>query len=197
MIYGILLAAGFGRRYAKLSQGENKLLALLSNNTPIAKTSAAALQTAVDQVIAVVRPDSNELTNLLQDQGCLIIETHESNNGMGLSLATAANHLQQHSDLIPDAVIVALADMPWIKISTYEKIVAALKHHQIVAPTYQGKRGHPVGFNASLLKDLAELKADTGARSIIKKHGVTLIATSDPGILQDIDQPTDLLHSTT
>jgi molybdenum cofactor cytidylyltransferase len=63
-----------------------------------------------------------------------------------------------------------------------------------VAPAYQGKRGHPVGFSAKFRSELEQLAGDEGARSILKRHAdqIKLLECNDPGILADIDTPEDL-----
>lgn len=194
MHYGILLAAGFGRRYAELSQGENKLLAPLAQSKVVAQSSAIALRSAVDEVIAVVRPNSHKLRSLLFEQDCYVLEANDAYQGMGASLAAAALYLQQLPDFCSDTdtIVIALADMPWIKPTTYTEIINALRYHSIVAPSFKGKRGHPVGFQASLVAEMTQLKADIGAKPIIAKHGVKLIEVRDSAVLQDIDTPTDL-----
>lgn len=193
---GILLAAGFGRRYADASQGANKLLALLPNGNAVASASAKALNAHVDATIAVVRPNSHELSHQLRQQGCYILETPDAQYGMGASLAAAATYLLSRPNLHltkePTALLVALADMPWIKSTTYQEIINTLKHHLIVAPSFQGKRGHPVGFQTELLRDLSQLSGDMGAKKLIEQYGVKRLTCNDAGILQDIDIPADL-----
>lgn len=193
---GILLAAGFGRRYADYSLGMNKLLATLPDGTSVASASAKALNSAVDMTLAVIRPNSPELSSQLRQEGCHILEAADAEYGMGASLAAAAHYLLSNPDLnlkqTPAALIVALADMPWIKNTTYQAVLQALKHHLIVAPSYQGIRGHPVGFRFELLLDLSQLTGDVGAKKLIKQYGVKLLACNDVGVLQDIDVPADL-----
>lgn len=193
---GILLAAGFGRRYANASQGANKLLAPLPDGTSVASTSAKSLRLATDFTLAVVRPNSPELSAQLYHQGCHVLETSEAQYGMGASLAAAAHYLLSQPNLplmqTPSALLVALADMPWIKNSTYHLVLSALYHHRIAAPIFKAKRGHPVGFQARLLFDLSQLSGDIGAKKLIEQYGIHPVPCDDAGVLQDIDLPTDL-----
>lgn len=89
--------------------------------------------------------------------------------------------------------IVGLADMPMIAPATFQEIALALvSADQIVAPEYEGQRGHPVAFGAAHGSALAGLTGDTGARALIDALGYTALPTGDAGVLRDIDLPGDL-----
>lgn len=188
---GILLAAGQGSRYALHRPGADKLLAPLSQGVCVAVASARALRAAVDMVIAVVRPGSSVLAGLLRAEDCDALETDRAGEGMGASLAAAAQYIQAFPHA-PQSVLVALADMPWIRPATLERVLDALRHAPMAAPSYQGQRGHPVGFGAELLPQLAILSADEGARQLLKQPGLCLVEVDDPGVLRDVDTPADL-----
>ncbi|MBO1013847.1 nucleotidyltransferase family protein [Achromobacter sp. SD115] len=188
---GILLAAGQGSRYAAQRPGADKLLAPLPQGMCVAVASARALRAAVDLVVAVVRPGSAALTGLLRAEDCQVLETDRAGEGMGASLAAAAQYLQGLPGT-PEAVLVALADMPWIRSASLEGVLDALRHAPMAAPSYQGQRGHPVAFRAELLPQLAALSGDEGARRLLKQPGLRLVEVDDPGVLRDVDTPADL-----
>ena len=184
-IVGILLAAGSGSRF-----GGDKLRAQLPDGTPIGARAARAMKAALVETLAVVRPEDSPLAAMLQDAGAVVTACPDARLGMGASLAHA---IRAAADA--DAWVVALADMPLIRHSTFESIIAALERGAlIVAPRYQGKRGHPVGFAAALGARLAALSGDAGARDILRDEAkrVVLIDVDDPGILADIDTPAEL-----
>ncbi len=186
MIVGILLAAGSSRRF-----GAPKLLQRLPNGERVGQLAARQLVLAVDRVIAVVRSGDQELARLLQAEGAEVVFFADADQGMGASLATAVQPAQP-----ADAWLIALADMPFIQQQTYCSVVSLLRQGMlIVAPYYQGRRGHPVGFSASLRNELLALNGDLGARAVLLKHqqNVVTAETQDPGVLQDIDRPDDLL----
>jgi len=94
-----------------------------------------------------------------------------------------------------DGFVIALADMPYINSQTTSAIASKLSEGaSIVVPTYQGKRGHPVGFSAKFRGELESLHGDEGARSILKRYPdeVVFLECDDSGILADIDTPADL-----
>lgn len=92
----------------------------------------------------------------------------------------------------PHGVLVALGDMPWITPETLRAVCAAGLTHPIVAPMCEGQRGHPVAFAWDLLPELARLDGDTGARDLLRRHGVHMLPCDDAGVLRDVDTVADL-----
>lgn len=184
-VAGILLAAGLGARF-----GAHKLLAPLADGTPLAVAAARSLRLAIDDVLAVVRPGDAELSGLLVAEGLRVIECAQSAQGMGHSLAAGVA-------AVPEAAgwVIALADMPYIKVSTIARVAQAVSTGAVVAaPFHHSRRGHPVGFSAGLRAALVELRGDRGARDLLTRHApaITHIDVDDAGILLDVDRPADL-----
>jgi molybdenum cofactor cytidylyltransferase len=91
--------------------------------------------------------------------------------------------------------VVALADMPFLRPETIRVVAQALSDGAaIAAPAYRGERGHPVGFARRFFDELASLRGDEGARELLKRYPnlLTLYDVDDPGVLRDIDKPSDL-----
>lgn len=187
---GILLAAGFSRRFG----AADKLLQILPDGRPIAVAAAENLIKAIPLTIAVLRPENTALANLLENAGLKIVFCSSQETEMADSLSAAVRYSAQFSESSVGFVI-ALADMPYIKPDTIEAIAHATNAGAaIVAPVYQGKRGHPVGFCAKFRNELEQLTGDEGARAILKRHAdqIELLECNDPGVLADIDTPQDL-----
>jgi len=183
-IVGILLAAGAGTRF-----GGGKLLAKLGDGTAVGRRACANLQAAVDDVIAVVRPDDDELALELAAAGARVTFCPDAHAGMGASLAHGARAAAG-----ADAVIIALADMPWIEPATLQAVADALRRAEpLVVPRHRGRRGHPVGFGRVHLPALTSLGNDEGAREVIASApAIHWIDVDDPGVLRDVDTPADL-----
>ena len=91
------------------------------------------------------------------------------------------------------AWLIALADMPWVQPTTVGRVGDALRQGALIAATtWQGVRGHPVGFAASLYTELIALTGDEGAKSVIARHGASPVAADDAGALRDVDTRQDL-----
>ena len=184
---GVLLAAGFGSRFDP-NGVHNKLLARMSDGTPVAHEAAHRLLRVVPRVVAVVRPGSDALARLLNEAGCEVVFAPGAERGMGASLAAG---IEASEDA--EGWIVALADMPRIAITTIEAVARALDGGaSLVAPFYDGERGHPVGFGIEHRDALLTLDGDTGARSLLMSQRVMRLDVGDPGILRDVDTPEDL-----
>lgn len=182
-VVGILLAAGFSRRY-----GANKLVQRLPDGTLVAVASGRNLVAALPRSIAVVRPDVPELAPALAAAGLHVTVFAQSSLGMGASLAHAVREAGEAG-----GYIVALADMPFIQPATIGRIAEALAGGaSIVAPRYAGERGHPVGFAGKYFAELAVVTGDEGAKHLIKRDGLTFVDCADPGVVRDIDTPADL-----
>lgn len=184
-IVGILLAAGASRRFRA-----DKLNQCLANGVPVAVQACRNLMAASDEVVAVLRPGSEILASRLRDEGAEIVICVDADRGMGNSLARGITAR-------PTAAgwLIALADMPWIAPPTIRQIAEALRcGAEIAAPSWQGQRGHPVGFAGSLKAELANLSGDAGAKAVVQAHRQQLrsIECNDPGVIRDIDTPADL-----
>ncbi|WP_144148465.1 NTP transferase domain-containing protein [Paraburkholderia sp. BCC1884] len=185
---GVLLAAGFGSRFDPDGL-HNKLLARMPDGTPVAHEAAHRLLRVVTRVLAVVRPGSETLARLLNDAGCDVVFAPNAQRGMGASLAAG---IEASADA-EEGWIVGLADMPRIATATIEDVARALDGGaSLVAPFYQGQRGHPVGFGIEHRDALLALDGDTGARSLFMSQFVTRLDVDDAGILRDVDTPEDL-----
>lgn len=185
MIVGILLAAGSGTRF-----GSHKLLHPLPDGTPMAVAALRKLAQGVDEVIVVVRPGDTRLMQLLAQEKVRMLPCAKADQGMGASLACGVR-------AAPDSGgwLIALADMPLVPREIICTLAARLKAGSaIVAPTYLGQRGHPVGFGHAFYPALSALSGDQGARHILQQNAdrLTLIPSMNSGVLYDIDTQADL-----
>lgn len=192
---GILLAAGFSRRFGDT----DKLLHPLADSNPMALASAQHLIQAIPDSIAVVRFGNQLLAEALLQAGLQVVYCDEKAQDMAESLSTAirysASLVSTNQASANDGFVIALADMPYISTSTILAVAAQLKAgSDIVMPTFQGQRGHPVGFSPKYRDELLAVKGDEGARSVIRRHAdkVILLETQDAGILADIDTLSDI-----
>jgi molybdenum cofactor cytidylyltransferase len=189
-IRGILLAAGYSTRF-----GSNKLLHPLPAGSPdagepIALAAARHFVEALPDSVAVIRPRAQKVGKMLRDAGCKTVVCKNAAEGMGVSLAEGVRAAAD-----AHGWVVALADMPYLRPQTVRVIARALSEGAaIAAPSYRGERGHPVGFARRFLDELSALRGDAGARDILKQHPdwITLYEVDDPGVLRDIDKPSDL-----
>lgn len=189
----VVLGAGYGRRFAEHAGREaNKLLAPCigldgSERVVLAHSLSAFSQWAGERLL-VLRQGSErlgELTALGVSHGFDTLVVPSA--GMGDSLSAAVRARAGAAGWL-----VALGDMPWIRAQTHSRIASALSAGHACVPVYQGKRGHPVGFDAAYAQALMSLSGDQGGRGLLEQGRVTLIEVDDPGVLRDVDLPEDL-----
>jgi molybdenum cofactor cytidylyltransferase len=191
--YGILLAAGSGRRFDASGQS-NKLMQTLPSGMTVAASSAKHLLSVLARSVAVVAEHTPALATQLAELGCDICvcspPSSVSSQGMSHSLQCGL----MHAPVDCAGWIITLADMPYVKTETIAALVCAMQNGaRIAVPVHQGQRGNPVGFSREYLPQLLALRGDQGARSLLKIYPVTEVEVDDAGIFQDIDLPQDLI----
>jgi molybdenum cofactor cytidylyltransferase len=185
-VRALLLCGGKSTRF-----GADKLLADLDGQ-PLVAHSVRHLLAGAGNGLAVIPPGSKALRRALDDAGCDVLESVDCVRGMGASLAAGVRATVDASGWI-----VALGDMPFVKPLTVATLVDKIeKGALIVAPVYQGIRGHPVGFSSALKSELQALDGDEGARSVLAAHrdALEVLLVTDPGVGADVDVPGDLVN---
>lgn len=186
-VTGILLAAGRGSRF-DASGRQDKLLHVLPTGDTVVAASAKNMLAVLPRVVAVVRPQAEDVAACLRALGCEVTECEQAGQGMGASLVHALAHASDAAGWL-----IALGDMPFVQRGTLQALAARLAQEGgIVAPAYRGRRGNPVGFGRKYLPQLLTLGGDQGARRLLQTYPVTDIAVDDPGVTLDIDTPADV-----
>lgn len=182
----LLLAAGSSTRF-----GGDKRLAHLPAGDTLLATAVASVQRSGLPLRVCLRPDDTAAQHLLAEQAVAVLSCPNSALGMGHTIADAIPRLPA----CWRGVLVALADMPAIQPATFCQVASELEEGSIVVPVWQGRRGHPVAFGRAWFGALASLSGDRGARALIQANPGKCreLAVTDPGILLDIDRPSDLV----
>lgn len=91
----------------------------------------------------------------------------------------------------PDAegVLFTLVDHPAVAPATID--VLARSGPLLRVPRFQGRRGHPIWFSTTLIREFLALPSDGAARDVVRAHAAEtdFLDTEDSGILADIDDP--------
>ena len=184
-IVGLLLSAGSATRF-----GSDKLQHKLLHGVPIAVQAARHLRAEVARVVAVVRPGADATTAALAAEGVEVVVCESADEGMGASLACAVRAAGA-----AEGYLVSLGDMPFIRPSSIAAVRDALAGGAgLVAPYFRTRRGHPVGISGRFRAELEALGGDEGAKNLLAAHEPELvkIPVGDPGVIRDIDRPSDL-----
>ena len=190
----IVLAAGEARRF-----GASKLTAPYRGRPVLAWTLDIALQAPVETVVLVTGFHAGTVEacarttapDAIAQRRLHIHRIDYADEGMGASMRAGVEAV-----LPADAVFVFLADMPDVPPAVAPMLVRRLIGRvDAVAPSWRGRRGHPVLFGSALLPQLASLSGDEGAREVLTRLGgrLALVEAPDDGVLRDIDTVDDLI----
>ncbi len=170
----IVLAAGRGERFAASGGAVHKLQAMLAGRR------------VIDHVLHAVT--ASGLPHY-------VVEADASRPGMGDSIAAGVK-------ATPDANgwMILPADLPLIRSDTLLAIAHA-PPSAVTLPMFEGQRGHPVRFAASLGSELLNLKGNMGGAQVIRLHtamnSVAYVEVDDCGVVTDVDTLEDLQRAET
>ena len=185
-ITGIILAAG---RSARL--GRPKQLLPLAGRPLLAHTLAHAAASTLDELILVLGHDADAIAGAVGDHGQRTVINPGYAAGQSTSLRAGLAALGPETE----AVLVLLGDQPTVSPAVIDAILTAYRANPtpIVAPLYDGRRGHPLLFDRSLFPELAQVSGDEGARSIVRAHAneVSFVPISDLEPPRDVDTEAD------
>ena len=189
----IVLAAGAGSRF-----GGGKLLAPWADGLLLDGALATAFGAPVQTVSVVWGADdrvpaaAEALAARLGAAERLRLIRHAGHaDGMATSLGAGIASLDSRST----GAFIFLGDMPRVLAGVTAALAEALAAGATAAaPTFAGRRGHPVLFARALYPALLELSGDRGAASVLAGlgAGLALVPAADDGVLYDVDQPQDL-----
>lgn len=192
----LILAAGQGQRYRQLS-GEDKLLVPSRDSdchaTPVLLKTLRACAGLTERCVLVL-PEN-------QPARVAFAQRHAPELGVELLCITSrglGHSLAQAIEATDTATgwLVALADMPYIKPATWQRMAQTIQPQALAVPTFHGQRGHPRVIGCHHAEQLRALHGDQGAQQLFSLPAVQELAVEDRGILLDIDIPSDRLQST-
>jgi CTP:molybdopterin cytidylyltransferase MocA len=183
----VLLAAGAGSRF-----GGGKLLALYEGRPLIEAALSGLRQAPVDEIIAVVGKDPEELREICTPYGVRIVENPDWMEGMSTSVRAGLRACGAGAR----AAVVALADQPLVGAEAVERLVRAFEGGtKIAVATYGGHPRNPALFAREVWPLLErELSGDEGARAFLRRRPelVTEVPCDDVADPADVDTVEDL-----
>jgi molybdenum cofactor cytidylyltransferase len=113
-----------------------------------------------------------------------------------LPAAAGPHHLPQTTD----GLLLCLIDHPLISAALVNYLIEqfyAAACAKIVLPVYEGRRGHPLIFPASLYEELLQAPQDKGARAVVWAHSADVLAvpTEEEGCILNLNDPETLKNA--
>ena len=187
-VAAVVLAAGMSTR-----MGQPKVLLPWTRKATILEHIIMQLILArIDHITVVTGNRAGEVRSLATKRGVDV--THNPNYEDGEIISS----LQAGLGSLPDhtaAVLVVLGDQPRIQPKVVNQVLMAYAEGKgrIVAPTFQGDRGHPILIDRRYWPELLALPPGGAPRDVINKYKseMALVPVETDSILQDVDTPED------
>ena len=149
--------------------GTQKLLLPWAGKTVIEHVVDPLLASRVDQVLVITGHDHEPLQRTLANYPVTLEYNDQYTQGMLSSVRCGLKALPENCT----GVLVALGDQPTLKVSTVNCLLDQfLQHPQIVLPTYQGRRGHPLLFSCAYASEILTQYDGTGSAFLEKVPAV-------------------------
>jgi molybdenum cofactor cytidylyltransferase len=184
----VVPAAGRATRF-----GGGKLVVDLEGRTMLDRTLDCLLDAGAAQVV-VVAADPSELSAVLRlsDHRVRVVMNPQPDRGMFSSiqvgLAAIAADPQSPTLVLP-------GDMPFVRVETVAAVAeAGTRSAGPVAPTFDGRRGHPIALPSNVIAALCSAAPESSLKDALAAAGAhrAELPVDDPGILRDIDTRDDL-----
>ncbi len=178
-VAAIILAAGSSSR---MGGGRHKLLLPLADRPVLAHVLDAVLASVARPIILVLGHHAeavrSRVASYLTQPDLIVVENPDYLQGMSTSMRVGIQTLLARQSAGTEdtpastGTLILLGDQPLITAQIINTLIVTQQatRKRIVAPLYEGKRGNPTLFAASLLPELLEVSGDEGGRSVLTNH---------------------------
>ena len=186
MIVGIILSAGESKR-----MGKPKQLLPWGNSVILQQVIDNASASRLRKILLVLGSHADEIEGKIKvSSKTRIVVNRDFKEGMSSSVKCGI----KNAPVEAEAYMLLLGDQPFIGPDIINHLVDRYQtgKYGIIIPVYNGKRGHPVIFDAKHKQELLGI-GDGGAKIVVDNHADDVLAVSldSPEILADIDTPQD------
>jgi len=184
----ILLASGLSRRYGR----KDKMLANLGGK-PLVEHAGGVIA-GLDALVrvAVCPADSKEIGERLIGRFVIAVNK-KPKSGLGHSIAVGVQVALQFK---PDAMLIAMGDMPFVEQDVLHNLMSHLGGHGGADIVHSGGADGvrtPTAFGPATFDALAALDGDDGAKSVVRSGAFSVLGVAAPApLLFDIDTKEDL-----
>ncbi|RYG30214.1 MAG: nucleotidyltransferase family protein [Burkholderiales bacterium] len=182
----VLLTSGLSRRYG----AKDKMLADLGGQPLVDHAAHAIAQLDPLARVAVCPSERPQIGERLT--GRFVIAVNKKPKlGLGHSIAVGVSVALQFK---PDAILLAMGDMPFIEPWVFDGVVSRLSDGADIVHAGSIDRPHPpTAFGPATFDQLKALDGDDGAKRIIGQGGFSVVAFNAPApLLLDVDTREDL-----
>ncbi len=184
-VAAVVLAAGSSTRL-----GQPKQLAPIAGRPALSYALDALRASRVERIVLVLGHAADEIAAALDLTGITVVRNDAYAEGQSTSVIAGVKALGDDVG----AALMVVGDQPLIASTVVDAIVRAYEETggPCIVPLYEGEWGNPVLLARATWPLLDNLKGDTGARPILRKHMDMVLEVPVPGpLLDDIDTPED------
>jgi molybdenum cofactor cytidylyltransferase len=185
-IDAVILAAGRSRR-----MGAQKLLLPFAGQTVIGHIIDQVVAAPIRRTVVVTAAADNSVRAAMVHKSVTFAENPDSDSEMLGSIRIGLLALAGDAA----ASLIVLGDQPSLRRDVIEQLIAAFQagHGGIFAPSFLGRRGHPLLITSRYFQEILTQHDSVGLRGLLEAHSDDLhdVAVADPGVVCDMDQPDD------
>jgi molybdenum cofactor cytidylyltransferase len=184
-LHVLVLAAGASTRL-----GQPKQLVKLGGRPALHIVVSNAVSLAGHAVTVVVGAHAKDMTHLLAHSPASVIVNRHWQEGMGSSLRFGVASLPPACE----AAMILLGDQVAVTADDLRRLASAWKGEEslIATSVYDQHVGVPAIFPRMCFPELADLRGDRGARSVIERNDYRLVRVPMSSAAIDLDTPADL-----
>jgi molybdenum cofactor cytidylyltransferase len=186
-VSGVLLAAGASTRF-----GSPKQLVRIAGRPLLHTVVTRAAEVTGNALIVVLGAGAAELAPLLKHSPGSVVVNRQWREGLASSIRAGVARLPATCA----GVMLVLADQAAVTSDDLRRLAGTWRRRpqSIVAALYAGTTGAPAIFPRSTFAELAALRGDAGARSVLRRSVDRMIRVPMPAAELDLDTPEDLLQ---
>jgi len=184
----IVLAAGQASR-----MGQAKvLLPWTKQHTIIEHIIHQLIRARIEHINVITGWYADDVKKLVKAMGAKPVHNRAYKTGEMVSSLKAG--IRSMPDNVA-AILVVLGDQPRIQPKVIYEVMKAYAEGQgdLIAPSYQMRRGHPILIGRKYWSELLELRNYQSPREVINAHAdeITYINVNTDSVLRDVDTPED------
>ena len=185
-LYAIVLAAGASTRF-----GSPKQLVRIGGRPLLHTMVARAAEVTGNALIVVLGAGAGELAPLLKHSPGSVVVNRQWREGLASSIRAGVARLPATCA----GVLLVLADQAAVTTDDLKRLAGTWRRRPqcIAAALYAGTAGAPAIFPRTSFAELAALRGDSGARTLLRRSADRLVRVPMPAAELDLDTPEDLL----
>ncbi len=172
--------------------GSPKQLLRVAGTTLVRRSAEVALASRCAGVYVVVGAEAEAVRRELSELRLEVVENQRWERGLAGSIRVGIEAVRAAADGF-DAAILAPVDQPGVQPALLDRLIQVFEdgEREIVASAYSDTVGAPALFSRRHFAELAALRGDRGAKSVLQAREAEVARVPFPEGAIDLDTPDD------